>query len=74
MIFALALISAVMVSGLVVLLVGLRDAPEAEQTLENGFQIVWRNHNPESQDVACIWEERAKQSSTAHSSGFHAAA
>jgi hypothetical protein len=41
-------------AGLLVLLAGLKYAPEGFQDAE-GFHIHWRNNTPEIRDVACVW-------------------
>jgi hypothetical protein len=41
-------------AGILVMLVGLRYAPEGYEDPE-GFHIHWRNNAPEIRDVACVW-------------------
>ena len=66
-------LSALLVAGLIVMTVELRNAPEGRED-ESGFHYVWRNFTPETRDVACIWATRAEQSAVAVTAERHAAA
>ena len=40
--------------GTLVMLLGMRNAPDAYED-EEGFHIRWQNNAPEIRDVACVW-------------------
>jgi hypothetical protein len=55
MMILLASLGALYFVGGIVLTFGMLNAPEGYED-EGGFQIVWRNNDPEAADVACVWE------------------
>lgn len=64
----LIVLSALLVAGLIVMSVELRNAPEGRED-ESGFHYVWRNFTPETRDVACVWATLAEVQATSSSSG-----
>lgn len=50
----LALVGGLYSVGAIILFFGVRNAPEGFED-ENGFNIVWRNNDPDRADVACVW-------------------
>lgn len=51
---SLIVFSALLVAGMIVMTVELRNAPEGRED-EGGFHYIWRNFTPETRDVACVW-------------------
>ncbi len=59
--------------GFIVMVSEIRTAPEGYQDAK-GFHYLWRNYDPKSSDIACIWASRAEEPAASHSSSQHAAA
>jgi hypothetical protein len=51
---ALLAVAVTSITGAVVLVYSLVDAPEGFED-QAGFQVVWRNNRPDAKDVVCIW-------------------
>ena len=56
---ALGFLAALLFSGMVVMIAGLRNAPEGYET-DTGFRSVWCNRSPEIKNVVCIWDYQPK--------------
>jgi hypothetical protein len=69
----LVVLSALLIAGMIVMTVELRNAPEGRED-EAGFHFVWRNFTPQTRDVACVWATRSESSAVAASVEWHAAA
>ena len=60
MILTLGLLT-VFLSGLTLMLVELRNAPEGYQEA-GAFHILWRNDRPEASNIVCIWSGQSVES------------
>ena len=60
MILTLGLLT-VFFSGLAVMIVGLRNAPEGYQEAGE-FHILWRNDRPDVSNIVCIWTGQSVES------------
>jgi hypothetical protein len=70
----LIVLSALIIVGMIVMTVELRNAPEGREDA-NGFHYVWRNFTPDTRDVACVWATISEVSAvSATPSKWHAAA
>lgn len=69
----LIVLSALLIAGMIVMTVELRNAPEGRQD-ESGFNYVWRNFTPDTRDVTCIWATAAGVSAVSAPTEWHAAA
>jgi hypothetical protein len=69
----LVVLSALLVAGMIVMTVELRNAPEGRED-ESGFHFVWRNFSPQTRDVACVWTPLAESPTATAPSEWHAAA
>jgi hypothetical protein len=69
----LLVLSALLIAGMIVMTVELRNAPEGRED-ETGFHYVWRNFTPHTRDVACVWAPMAEVAAVAAPTGWHAAA
>jgi hypothetical protein len=49
-----AVLAGLYLVGALIMITGMKNAPEGFED-EVGFQLVWQNDNPESENVACIW-------------------
>ena len=56
---ALGFLAALLFSGMVVMVAGLRNAPEGYES-GTGFHSVWCNRSPEIKNIVCIWEHQPK--------------
>ena len=70
---ALGFLAALLFSGMVVMIAGLRNAPEGYQT-GAGFHFIWCNRSPEIKNIVCIWEHRPKPHDPGDQTGLRAAA
>ena len=66
-------LSALLIAGLIVMTVELRNAPEGRED-ESGFHYVWRNFTPDTRDVACVWATLSEVSAISAAGEMHAAA
>lgn len=55
MLTALYLLSGCYLAGCAAMIHGFITAPMGEETEEEGFQMAWCNHSPETRDVSCVW-------------------
>ncbi len=69
----LIVLSALLIVGLIVMTVELRDVPEGRQD-ETGFHYVWRNFTPRTRDVACVWATMKEVTAVTAPTDWHAAA
>ena len=70
---AAIILSALLIAGLIVMSVELRNVPEGRQD-ETGFHYVWRNFTPDTRDIACVWATLAEVSAVSAPGEMHAAA
>ena len=70
---ALAFLAAFLFSSTVVMIAGLRNAPEGYQS-GTGFHLVWCNRSPEIKNIVCIWEHHPKPHAGGDHTGLRAAA
>jgi hypothetical protein len=70
---SLLVLSALLIAGMIVMTVELRNAPEGREDA-SGFHYVWRNFTPHTRDVACVWTTMAESSAVATPAEWHAAA
>ena len=59
----LIVLSALLIAGLIVMTVELRNVPEGRED-ETGFHYVWRNFTTDTRDVACVWATMSEVAAT----------
>jgi len=52
---ALGILAALLFAGFIMMVAGLRNAPEGYES-QQGFHFIWCNRSPEIKNVVCIWD------------------
>ena len=69
----LGFLAALLFAGFVIMVAGLRNAPEGYETAQ-GFHSVWCNRSPEIKNIVCIWEHQPKPATPTSGAGLRKAA